>query len=395
VGRRLGWIVVAVAIVLGVVWGFMPRPIVVDADEIRRGPLRVTLEEEAKSRVIDRYVVSAPVAGFARRLDQLVGDEVEHGTKVGELEPLRSAVLDPRRRAEAGARIKASKASLRSARERALAAEADAAYWTAELERIEQLFAGEAASRELLERTQASARQAQRNQRSAEFSIEVAEHEVVAAETALAYSGATAVAEPELLVIRSPVAGRILAIARKSEGVVQTGTPLLEIGDPRALEVEVEVLSTDAVQLAEGMAVELVRWGGELPLDGRVRTVEPVGFTKVSALGVEEQRVRTIVDITSPPERWTRLGDGYRLEARFILWHGDDVLQVPSSALFRRGDSWAVFVIEAGRAVERRVEVGRRGGLQTAVEHGLVLGDRVIVHPDETVTDGVRVRARG
>jgi len=194
--------------------------------------------------------------------------------------------------------------------------------------------------------------------------------------------------------VRAPVAAQVLRLLHESEGAVAAAQPLLEIGDPASLEVEVEVLSTHAVKIMPGSKVVLDRWGGAEAVAGRVRVVEPSGFTKVSALGVEEQRVRVIVDFTSPHAAWARLGDSYRVEARFVLWEGQDVLQVPTSALFRQGEGWAVFVIDGGRAHRKPVAIGQRAGLATQVLSGLGVGEKLIAHPDESVRDGVRVKAR-
>ena len=220
----------------------------------------------------------------------------------------------------------------------------------------------------------------------ARFELQTAEAAV--AGTARLHGGA------ERVPVRTPVAAHVLKLVHESEGPVAAGQPLLEIGDPASLEVEVEVLSTHAVKIAAGARVILDRWGGDQPLEGRVRVVEPSGFPKVSALGVEEQRVRVIVDFTSPREAWARLGDGYRVEARFVLWEGVDVLQLPTSALFRLGEGWAAFVLDGKRVRLAPVQVGQRAGLVTQVAGGLQAGDRVVAHPDETLVDGSRVRPR-
>ena len=193
----------------------------------------------------------------------------------------------------------------------------------------------------------------------------------------------------------SPVTGRILSLIRESEGVVNAGQPLIEVGDPGLLEVEVEVLSADAVKITPGTEVRFERWGGEGALDGVVRIVEPVGFTKISALGVEEQRVSIVADIVSPAEQWQRLGDQYRVDAVFIVWRGDNVLHVPSSALFRNGQGWAAFVVEDGVARMREVEVGQRSGLRAEIRSGLTAGETVIVHPDDSIEDGTSIEVVG
>lgn len=394
--RRLAWLGLLALVIAGALaWGFWPRPLVVDAAPADRGPLTVTVEEEGKTRVTDRFQVSAPVAGYARRITLEVGDGVEQGQVLVHLEPVRSEVLDPRSRAEAQARVASARAALQAAGERAEAAAAQADYAAAELKRIQGLFASRHASEDAVERARAEARAAAAEQRSAQFNVKVARFELEAARTALEYAGAGPGSGAETVAIRAPVAGRVLKIQHKSEGAVQAGTPLLEIGDPRSLEVEVDVLSQDAVRIRPGTPVRFERWGGGNSLEGVVRTVEPVGFTKISALGVEEQRVWVIADFTSPRSRWERLGDGYRVEASFVLWEGDDVLRIPASALFRHDQGWAVFVIEGGRARRRGIEIGHRTGIHAEVSAGLEAGEVVITHPDDAIEDGVRVRVRG
>lgn len=393
--RRIGLMAFFFIIALMIGYGFWPRPVLVEVAPVARKPLRVTVEEEGRTRVIDRYVVSAPVAGYVRRVRLNVGDAVAQGDPVLELEPLPSNVLDPRSRAQALASVAAAEGSLRAARESVLAAKAEADYAQAELRRISGLRAAKSISEQELDRAESRARQALANLRSSRFAAEVAGHELEAAKTALQYSAAREDgAAHETVVVRSPVGGRVLKRHRESEGVVAAGAPLIEVGDPRALEVEVDVLSADAVRIRPETRVLLERWGGEQPLEGVVRVVEPVGFTKISALGVEEQRVWVIVDFTSPLERWERLGDGYRVVANFILWEGESVLQVPASALFRYGDGWAVFVLDGNRARLREVRLGRRNDLSAEITAGLREGEQVITHPDDTIADGSSVRVR-
>jgi HlyD family secretion protein len=220
----------------------------------------------------------------------------------------------------------------------------------------------------------------------------VARHDLEAAETALRFAAGTENSEAgDCVPVHSPVTGRVLKVMHEWEGPVTTGEALMEVGDPQRLEVAVDVLSADAVKIRPGMQVRFERWGGDEPLQGVVRTVEPMGFTKVSALGVEEQRVWIIVDFTSPAALWQRLGDGYRVDAHFVLWHGDDVLQVPASSLFRYENGWALFVARNGRAQRRRVEVGQRNALAAQILDGVKEGEWVIDHPGDEVDDGVRV----
>jgi HlyD family secretion protein len=308
------------------------------------------------------------------------------------MEPLRPEVLDPRSRARAEAQVAAARAAIKRAEQQVSAARAEADYARNDYTRKQQLNEQSLISREALEQAATHSREADAQLRSAEFAVEVAHYELEAAQTALQYSfGSDEDASLETVALRAPIASRVLQIHRESEGVLATGEALLEIGDPAALEVAVDVLSADAVRIQPGTRVELLRWGGSQVLEAVVRTTEPTGFTHISALGVEEQRVWVIADLVSPRSDWEQLGDGYRVEARFILWHADDVLQVPTSALFRHNDSWAVFTIDAGKARLTMVSTGRGNGLVTQIVNGIVAGERVILHPDDRIADGVRV----
>lgn len=391
---RLALLLVVLAIAGGLVWGFMPRPVAVEIAEVTRGPLAVTVEEEGKTRVRDRYVIHAPMSGHARRIALKVGDPIRRGQVLAVLEPVRADALDPRTRSQAQGEARAAEAALAAAREEARAAEAEAVLARQELARAEAL--GEAAflSRAAVDQALARLNRAEAAQEAARHAVDVARHRLETARAVLARAAALQAGGPsEVLEVRAPVDGRVLALARESEGAVAAGQPLLEIGNPQALEVVVEVLSTQAVRIRPDARVRLERWGGP-PLAGRVRLVEPTGYTKVSALGVEEQRVRVIVDITSPREQWQGLGDGYRVDARFVVWEAADVLQVPTSSLIRHDGGWAVFVVEGQRARLRKVEVGQRAGLAAQVLAGLTAGERVIAHPDDRIRDGVRVRPR-
>lgn len=382
-------------LLLLIIYGFWPRALLINAAKVKRDGMTVTIEAEGKTRVIDRYVVSAPVPGSACRQDMNVGDTVTQDQVLYKLDPMQSAVLDPRSRATAEAKVKVAKSAVQAAEEKAKAAKADAEYAAAELARMEKLVKAGHATRELLDKAINNARSTAAAQRSANFTVEVARYELTAAKTALEYSAAkTSPDDHEHVPIRSPIDGKILRIHHKCEGVVMTGAPLIEVGDTRRLEIEIDVLSEDAVRITPGMQVRFDRWGGEDPLLGRVRTVEPVGFTKISALGVEEQRVFVIADFTSPYEDWAKLGDGYRVDASFILWEGKNVLQIPTSALFRSDGNWMVFIIDDGKARPAPVKLGERTGLVAQILEGLQEGQVVIVHPDDRIHQGVRVRAR-
>ncbi|MCB1909132.1 MAG: HlyD family efflux transporter periplasmic adaptor subunit [Rhodocyclaceae bacterium] len=376
----------------GLYSGFRPQPVDVDLGVVDRGPLRVTVEQEGRTRVVDRYVITAPVAGYARRITLDVGDAVAGGATVALLEPRRAEVLDVRSQTEAEQRVAAAQDNLRAVAEREKAALAAAELARKNLQRVRELRSAGHVTVDAEDRARADAERADAELRSAQFAVRTTRHELEAARAVLRFAGAGGSSEP--IELKSPVAGRVLGIPRKSEGPVETGQALLEVGDPGDLEVEVDVLSADAVRIAPGTPVIFERWGREQVLTGVVRRVEPVGFTKVSALGVEEQRVWVIVDFTSPPELWQRLGDGYRVEASFILWQRDDVLQVPASSLFRAGSGWAAFVFEDGRAVRRELEIGHKSGLAAEVLAGVGEGEQVIVHPDDRLHDGVQVVTR-
>lgn len=392
---KIGMLATAVIVAAGIAFGLMPRAVPVDLAEVTRAPLAVTVEEEGKTRVMERYQVTAPVAGYARRSGLNAGDAVAAGQVLAVIEPLRAAALDPRTRAQAQAQVSTAQAALAVAGQNAAAATAAAQLAKQERSRAESLRTSNFISAQALDTARTAETRARAVQQAAAHSVRVARFELDTARAAVAsttrlQSGGAA----DVLQVRAPVAARVLKLHQESEGAVAAGQPLLEIGNPDSLEVEVEVLSTHAVKIASGSKVILDRWGGEAAVAGTVRVVEPSGFTKISALGVEEQRVRVIVDFAAPREAWQALGDGYRVEARFVLWQADDVLQLPTSALFRHGEGWAVFTADAGRARLTPVEVGQRAGLATQVLSGLAAGTRVISHPDDKIGDGTRVKPR-
>ena len=393
--RRWMTIAATIAAVVVLFWfGFRDSPILVDSAPVTREPLRVTVEQEARTRVTDRYVITAPVAGYAQRVEFEAGDFVQIGTPLLGVEPQRAAALDPRSRAQAQALVAAAQANVGTMRQRVHATRVAMKLANTELARVSQLRANGFATMEDEDRARAAAQRSAADWRSAAFSLETAQHELEAAQTELQYAGSPAADFGEPVFARAPVAGHVLRIVRESEGAVTAGEPFLEMGNPRALEVTADVLSSDAVRIGPDTKVVFTRWGGERELYGRVRRVEPAGFTKVSALGVEEQRVWVVTDFTSPPEEWQRLGDGYRLEASFVVWEEDNILQVPASALFREGDGWAIFLVADGQAKKRVVEVGQRNGLRAQVLAGVVEGERIVVHPDDQVNEGVRVVSR-
>jgi HlyD family secretion protein len=394
--RRTVFVIGVILVVVGAtIYGFLPKAVEVDIVAVSRGPLQVTIEEEGRTRLKERFVVSAPIAGYMRRIDAKVGDPVRKGQTLVALEPLRSQPLDPRSLAEAEATVFAAQAGLDAVIEKERAAAADADYMEKRLERIANLYSKRYVAQDQFDQTESEAKRARAVQFSAKAAVDVSRSELDRAKIVLKNFPPGGIAEKANTVyVSSPVSGAVIKIYRESEGAVNVGEPLLEIGDSKNLEVRIELLSSDAVRIKKGGAVLFKRWGGEGTLTGTVRIVEPAGFTKVSSLGVEEQRVLVIVDITSPPETWRLLGDGYRLEAYFVVWEGKDILQIPASGLFRSGDEWAVFVEDNGKARQRTLEIGHRNGLTAEIISGLQEKERVVAHPDDSIKNGTPIRLR-
>ncbi|NNJ92420.1 MAG: HlyD family efflux transporter periplasmic adaptor subunit [Gammaproteobacteria bacterium] len=385
----------ALLIIALLIYGFWPQAILVEAVKVSKAPMTITIEDEGRTRVIDRYVIAAPVSGVTCRVDLDVGDMITQGQTLLTITPLESAVLDPRSRAQAEARLAAAKSALQAASEQAKAAVEANKLAILELNRYEPLVKKGAISRDQYDRALNQANTTAAQKRTADFNVEVSRYELEAAQVVLEHGSQIKKDDTvERIPLRSPINGRILKINRQCEGPVNIGETLLEVGDPSALEIEVDVLSADAIKILPGMPVRFERWGGSQPLHGKVRTVEPAGFTKVSALGVEEQRVLIISDLTSPAEQWQQLGDGYRVEANFIIWHEEDVLQIPASSLFRHNDQWAVYKIENNEARLQTVRIGKHNGLAAQVLQGLSIGDQLIDHPGNEVENDRKIKIR-
>lgn len=402
IGSKLFVVLIAAIVVVGLVYAFMPQPVEVDLAEVTRGPLQVTVDEDGKTRIREKYVVSAPLAGRLLRIDMDAGDSVEAGeTLLATIEPRDPDLLDARTIAQAEARVKAAVAALKKIEPMTEQVRAAQAYAEAELARARN--AGSAVSKSELENAEYEYRRASEEQRSMRIQEEIAEFELEQARAALLRTrprddlegnGQPNNNEGWTFTIYSPIDGQVLRVLQESAAVVTAGTPLLELGDPRDLEAEIDVLSRDAVKIRPGAKVWLEHWGGDEDLQGRVRIVEPSGFTKISTLGVEEQRVNVIVDFVDPPAARESLGDGFRVEARIVIDEADDVVKVPTSALYRVGKQSAVFQV-VGDAVEQViVKIGRQNGLEAEVIEGLAPGDRVVIHPSDQVEAGVRVRQR-
>ncbi|MEM1179720.1 MAG: HlyD family efflux transporter periplasmic adaptor subunit [Acidobacteriota bacterium] len=395
--RRAVMAAAALAVIVVLAILMRPQPVPADFAVVTTGPLQVTLDEEGETRVRDRFVVSAPVAGRLLRIELEPGDGVSAGvTALATFQPSAPAPLDARQAEAARARVEAAQAALGRARADAKTVDAELAYAETHLERQRRLAAESVVSAEALDQAQLDVERLSENVSAAAFAIRAAEHDLAAARAQLLQAtGDPGANAGEPLTLTAPVDGVVLRRLRESESVVPAGEPLLEIGDASQLEIVSDYLSMDAVKIEAGQPVLIEQWGGDRPLRGKVRRVEPSGFTKVSALGVEEQRVNVIVDVEEAREAWGALGDGFRVEVRVVVWGEDEVLQVPTSALFRHGDGWAVFTRVADVASLRPVSIGARNGLSAQVVDGLGEGDEVLVHPSDAVSDGVAVAARG
>lgn len=387
--RRLAWGIAAVLLLALAWWAMRPVPVQVETGTVARGPLRVTVDEDGVTRVQERYVVAAPVAGRLLRITLREGDAVAAGDVVARIA---AAPLDVRTVREAQAGVAAAEAVWREAGATLAVREAELAQARRETPRLRVLEQAGAISRQALEQAETAERVHARAVSAAAARVRAAAADVERARAAVTGADPAALAAETVTEVRSPISGRVLRVAQESETPVAPGAPLVELGDAAALEVLVDVLSTDAVRIRPGMPVVVEEWGGEGVLQGRVRTVSPSAFTRVSALGVEEQRVNVVADLLALPE--APLGEGYRVEARIVTWEGANVLKVPLSALFRHGSGWAVFVADAGRARLRPVLLAQRGQEEVEVLRGLRGGESVVLYPSDDIAEGVRVRGK-
>lgn len=400
----------AIAGVIG--YGMWPAPVEADLASVTRGTVRETVDQDGKTRIRERYIVSAPLAGRLLRIGLDPGDPAVAGeTLLASIEPRDPELLDARALSQAEANVKAAEARLQQMTPLLEETIANKEFADADLQRARdaRVRSPQAVSESEIENKEMVARTRDALVRSARHALEIAQFELDQARAALLSSkpaeenggvqptGDKPYATPDDMQhfnIRSPINGRVLRVFQESSAVVAAGTNLIEIGDPRDLEVEIDVLSRDAVKIVPGAQVLLEHWGGERPLNGSVRVVEPSAFTKISTLGVEEQRVNVIVDLLDPPNQRKSLGDGFRVEARIVVAQAENVLKTPTSALFRVGDDWAVFRVENGVARQRVVKLGLQNGLEAEVVEGLSEGDLVVTHPGDNIVDGIAVQAR-
>jgi len=384
-------LIAAVLVVAGIVGvALWPESMEVSVVHTERGPMQVTVDEDGETRVRDRFLVTAPVSGRVQRIEIEPGDTVVRGkTVLARITPGESPLLDPRTRSELQAAIEAATAAVGQARaERQRAATALERARTT-LRRQQELMKAGAIAADDLDAAETALATSEDALRAAEFTERRAESELQLARARLS-APSTSGRSVDVL---SPIDGTVLKRMRESEGIVPVGEPLLEIGEPGRMEIVADLLSTDAVRVSPGAEVLIEQWGGGHTLHGRVRRVEPSGFMKVSALGVEEQRVNVVINFTNPAEA-SRLGDAYRVEVRIVLWKESDVLKVPVGALFRQGDGWAVFVVAEGRVRRQMVQLGQRNENEGQITGGLEAGATIVLHPPDTLTDGARVTVR-
>jgi HlyD family secretion protein len=382
------------AVVAGIAWSVMPRPIPVETAAVAKGRFVASVDEDGKTRVRERYVVAAPLAGRLTRIRLKVGDRVGVDDVVATIAPSPVPFLDPRSRREAEERLGSAEATLDRTQAATERAKAQADQAKTDLDRTRTLVERGASTKQALERAELAMRVADRDLRVADFLHHAAEHEINQARALLARYQDSANSASDAWNVSAPVPGVVLKVTQESETIVQPGTSLVEIGDPRDLEIVVDVLSTDAVEIRPGADVAIEHWGGPSSLSGRVRRVEPAAFTKVSTLGVEEQRVNVLIDISSAPEQWAGLGDAFQVDTRITVFTQEDATIVPTGALFRRGETWNVYVAKDGRAEDREIKLLRRSGRFAAVSAGLVPGERVIVYPSDRIASGARVELR-
>lgn len=395
--RRLPLLIGGLLAAAVIVYAAWPQPVPVETATAARGPLRVTVDQDGKTRIRERYVVSAPLGGRLVRIGLRPGDEVRAGqTTLAAIEPPDPALLDPSARATTEARVKAAEIVVKQSGPALEKAQANHAFAVKDLDRARAGSMTGAVPPQDYEAAVTRERTTGLELKTAQFAAQIAVFELEQARAALIRTRPPPSGSDESwrLEVRAPVDGRVLRVFQESATVVTAGTRLLELGDPADLEVEIDVLSTDAVRVRSGAPVVLEHWGGPYPLNARVRLVEPAAFTKVSALGVEEQRVYVIATLTDPPDRWRTLGDAFRVEARIVVWEAADVLKVPAGAVFPHADGKAVFAIEDGVARLRPIRAGQSNGLESEVLDGLAAGAEVVVYPGDKVKDGRKVRPR-
>lgn len=395
--RRNQWILGAALTGLAafLVWVLIPSPVTVEIGTVTRGALEETVDEQAKTRIRDHYVLSAPLSGEVDRITLREGDEIVAGQTVARLRPVVPALLDSRTQLELRRRVEAARAAQERAAARVAQGQVVLEQARLEVERSRKLAESRLVAVAKLESDELTFLLAQREIDTANADVHVARHDVEVALAAVSRAHEGARTDEDWL-LKAPIAGRVLRVQQKSAGTVSVGAPLIEFGDLSDLEVVIEQLTNEATRVSVGAPVRFDGWGGPQPLLGRVRRIEPWGFTKISALGVEEQRVNILVDFVSPREQWASLGEGYRLDAHIQVYRNDNALRLPTGALFRAAEQWSVYTVDRhDRARRVPVRIDHRGPVFTELLDPLPEGTRLIVYPADSVRDGVRVAPAG
>ena len=394
-----------IAIAGGLAWFAWPRPVLVDLATVAKGQIDVTADDDGKTRVRHVYTVSAPIAGKVLRISHPfgeqgpslhVGDEVvANQTVVALMQPALPGFIDVRSRDQLQAEVLAADAAIQQQEAEAKRIEAALDFARTEFQRAQTLLRTQSISAQAYDKAkfEVATNEAALASAKAQIDMRRATRTSLAARLMDPANAAPSV-EPTCCVrVLAPASGRVLKIIQDSEATVLPGTPLIDVGNPLDLEIVADLLSTDAVRIKVGAPVRIDGWGG-LPIKGKVVRVDPSGFLKVSALGIEEQRVRVTIDFSDPPEVWASLGHDYRVVVHVTTWSAPDALSVPMSALFRKGDQWAVFVDDNGRARTTTVQIGHRNNRAAELLTGLAAGDRVVLHPSDRIADGTRIARR-
>jgi HlyD family secretion protein len=395
--RLLLWSVIAALLICTLLLLFWPKSVITDLAQVSKGTLQISISDEGKTRVHDIYVLSAPVTGHLRRIEAEVGDPVLiSSTIVAQIEPIDPAFLDPRSEAQAKADIQTAKSALNLSQAEVNQAQAELDFALTEFDRMAELRINNSVSERELDNAERAYKTRRAALATAQAALQMRSYELERTKALLLSPSSTQLEHGncECMNITAPVSGRILKVLNKSEGVVTAGAPLLEIGDPKDLEIVVELLSFDAVKVEPGQRVVIRNWGGAESLSGRVKHVEPIGFKKVSALGIEEQRVNVIIDLASEFSEWSRLGHGYQVDVDIVIWKKKELLTVPVTALFRDQQEWAIFLANNNTVEKRIIKIGRKNAFRAEVISGMQEDDWFILYPNEQIKDGVKVVSR-
>lgn len=393
--KRIVWGLIGLVVVLGLIYVWLPSPLPVDVGVAERGALTVTVDEDGRTRVRERFTITAPMTGNLERIELRAGQVVEAGDELAHITPTRAPLLDPRSRAQGEAQVATARAALAQARTALEQASQAHEFARSEAQRLEELVREGVATAQAMEQARFEVQTTQAQIASARAAVEIAEHQLAQARAVVEEVDPPSAEAPGARIpITAPVDGAVLLILQESAGPVQIGAPILELGDPSNLEIVVDVLTTQAVGIDPGARAIVEQWGAGEVIDARVRGVEPAAFTRISSLGVEEQRVNVILDVVEPTQTWAALGDGFRVEARIITAHEDDILKVDASAVFWRDDGWVLFRLVEGRAELTPVIIGARTDREVQVLEGIEEGDEVVLYPGDAIEDGVRVEPR-